>query len=224
MKFYIETLVDSDFDAEEGISSIVFPNAIIDKSIFNGKDFFKPVLKILECDINELSRSSISNLLNNLPNVIIQEEGDSFLFSENNPYDIDDVIIDFKDEDQKRISIRYKHCSVSSFYIIQESIDSVKVILTELNRCYYTLSNIEWFRFLDSLKVNYDVREQRNFKIDSIFSNKSSLETMNLVRILRFIEDNEPKYRNSFLSSVLSFYGNRGYLSDKQINKCLQLI
>lgn len=99
-------------------------------------------------------------------------------------------------------------------------------IVSPFTKNYFTISDSEWWNFINYLDKNYNVQKIREDKLNLIFKDDSDLDlpTSNIIRKLKFIDDNEPEYRNNFLSKILSYYKKYGKLSKRQIEKCFELI
>lgn len=232
MDYYLDIHIDDDFDASNdirGISSINHPNAIVDESIFKDKLFYKPVYQILKYDLSDINKKTLTDISKKLSIDFKIEISHNncyidFLFDKNNPYDLDKIVFDNSNINIKKILINYSHCPVNSFYLIQKGKNLVNVIVSPFTKNYFTISDSEWCQFINYLDKNYDIQKVREYKLNSILGDKSNQFELNLIRKLKFIEDNEPEYRNRFLSSVFDYYLKYGKLSQKQFDKAFELI
>lgn len=233
MEYHLEILVDDEFDASNlrGIFSINGSNAIIDEIIFKGNTFYKPVLEIVKNDLSEISKEKILEIGNLLSDNIKVSESNygchyDINFEKNNVYDLDKISLDDSNINCKRLLIQYHHCPINNFYLIEEGLNKVKIIVSPFTKNYFTISDLEWCDFINYLDKNYNIQRIREDKLNFIFKDDNDLDlpTSNIIRKLKFIDDNEPEYRNSFLSNILSYYKKYRKLSEKQIKKCFELI
>jgi hypothetical protein len=224
LDFFISLQIDDDFGVPQynawggvttpyipdGISSMTADFARVDPSIFNKKDFFKPIEAIINNGvlINDLTLQDIEKLLSEFGK--FEFDSDVFTFDPDNFYDLDTVFVDISKRDT-RISVRYQNCPVNSLYLLQEG-NGLKIIISPFTKNYYSIEEVQWNEFMEYLNKKIGTSELRNIKLNQIL-NEDTDKSVNLIRQLRFKLN---KDSNSFLSSVLDFYEKRGYLTDKQ--------
>lgn len=232
MDYYLDVHIDDDFDASSnirGISFIKYPNAIVDESIFKDKLFYKPVYQILKYELSDINKKTLTDISKKLSIDFKIETSHQncyidFVFDKDNPYDLEKICLDDSNVNIKRILINYKHCPINNFYLIQKGENLVNVIVSPFTKNYFTISDSEWCQFINYLDNNYNIQKIREDKLNSILQDKSNQFELNLIRKLKFIEDNEPEYRNKFLNSILEYYFKYGKLSEKQFEKAFELI
>lgn len=230
MNYQLELLVDDDFDASNlrGITFINSNTAIVDEVIFKDKMFYKPILEIVKYDLLKIKKKVLLEICQKLYSDIKIEERHNgcyydIIFGKNNPYDLDKIVLDNSSINTKRVLVKYKHCPVNSFYIIQKDKNSVFINVSPFTKNYFTISDSEWWQFVNYLDENYDIQKVREEKLNWILKEETD-NISNLIRQIKFIIDNEPEYKNRFISNILSYYNKYGKLSEKQVEKCFELI
>ena len=227
LKYYLDISVDDDFGVNSnswmGGNTIVNPDfiksingskAIIDPNLFIGRNFFKPLEKLLENDVplSKLSHDDFVKVVSNFGKCKVTKNKKRTIidFSSDNHFDLNYAYIE--NSDQVRISFDYKNSPVNSFYLLEEDSGVVKVMVSPFTKNYYVLDQTEWWYFVNYLTEKVSIAETRDFRINQVLSDKPD-KSVNLIRQLKFYVK---KNSNSFLYDVLSFYNKRGYLTDRQ--------
>ena len=225
MKFQIELLVTDEFGdglpngIPNGILSISRGGntAIVDKNIFNNKQFYKPLKFIIDQNksIKDISSSNLYDIVSKLGEC--NSDGDGRVtFDPDNQYDLDYIWCN-----DKRISINYRNCPINSFYLLDED-GYIKVILSQFNKSYYVVDDLEWYDFVKCLNELYDLSTIRDNKINDILGDKTTYA--NITRQLSFFVEKKRSKSNKFLDSVYSYYEKNRFITEKQAKKVSDII
>lgn len=235
LPFYIDISVDDDFGVDQGWSSRVVKNvkgikqfgnnnnAIVDPRIFDVKPFFKPVDAILRNNIriSDLTQESFVKLMKQFGEFKIQSSNErNLIFEGNNSFDLHYAYLDNSQKGIGRLCLNFRNCPVTSFYLIDDGGD-IKIILSPFTKNYYTLTESEWYSFLNYLESELSISELRDIKLNDILGDTNS--HINLIRQLGFIV-NHSRHSNSFLSSVYTQYKEKGFITDKQASSVAKTI
>lgn len=228
LNYQIKIPIDDDFGTDRnqftgalipvlGITSICGDYAIVDPSIFNNKDFFKPILTLLNHNkrFKDVSNDELFQIMSKFGNY--QNFGKSQKFNLDNPFDlsrvdkIDDIRIDFS----------FKHCPLNSVLLIDNG-SFIEIHLYPYTKNYWTMSETDWWKFTNYLEENLDLSEVRDNKINEILGDTKPYK--NLLRQLGFIVSEERNNSNYFFDSVWIYYQSKGYISQKQAESLIKSI
>lgn len=229
LNYQIKIPIDDDFGTDrspytaalipvEGIISIQGDYAIVDPSIFNGKDFFSPILTLLNHNkrFKDISHGELFDLMSKFGNFQIESfNRKTQVFNLDNPYDL--ISIDKLDD--IRIDFNFKHCPLNGALLI-DSGSFIEIYLSPYTKNYWTMSESDWWRFTNYLENNLDLSEIRDNKIEEVLGDTKPYK--NLLRQLGFLVSEERSNSNYFFDSVWSFYKNKGYISQKQANSLIK--
>lgn len=84
---------------------------------------------------------------------------------------------------------------------------------------YYVMADYQWLEFVEYIKKDMNLSEQRDLKLSQILDDKPS-ENLNILRQLKFIVNKDRRKSNRFLDSVYDYYEKNGFITEKQ-SKCV---
>jgi hypothetical protein len=82
------------------------------------------------------------------------------------------------------------------------------------------MTESEWCTFVNYLESKLDLSELRDDKIEEILGDVKPYK--NLLRQLEFIVNNDRYTTNYFYDSVLRFYKDKGFISQKQASSLIK--
>lgn len=199
LKYYLDISVDDEFGVNTnswmGTSTIVNPEfiksingnkAIIDPNLFIGRNFFKPVEKLLENNVplSRLSHDDFVKIVSTFGKCKVTKNKKRTIidFNSDNYFDLNYAHIE--NTDQVRILFDYKNSPVNSMYLLEEDSGVVKVIVSPFTKSYYVLDQTEWWYFVEYLTEKSSVAETRDLRINQILSDKQD-KSVNLVRQMK---------------------------------------
>jgi hypothetical protein len=228
LNYIIKISIDDEFGTDrspysgalipvKGIQSIAGYSAIVDPSIFNGKDFFMPVLAVLNHNkrFKDITKDELYELMSKFGNFQFTLRGQSQEFNLDNPCDIWCV----SKLDDIRIDISYKYSPISSVLMIDNG-GCIEIHISPYTKNYFTMSESEWCTFVNYLERRFDLSEVRDDKIEEILGDVKPYK--NLLRQLEFIVNNDRYICNNFFESVLRFYKDKGFISQKQASALMK--
>ena len=214
--------IDPDTGQPENNQSIISTSgdyAQVDPNLLMDKSFFEPVKEIIKLgkDFKDISKKDLDDIMDNLSLKKSKYDCDErhTYFELDNPYDLycasklDDIRIDFG----------YKHCPVYDILLIDRDA-YVEIHLSTFTKNYFTISSTEWWRFCEYLNKKLSKAEVRDGKIEEILGDVKPYK--NLLRNLEFIVENGDS--NRFFNSVLNFYREKGFISEKQAKAIMKSI
>lgn len=223
LNFHIEIETDDDFGVPQftgysvpspyKIKGISRCNAggtsVVDSNIFFGKNFFKPVEKILSYNksIKDITDEEFKEIVSEFGKYF--ERSSSLYFQNNNDYDLDFCYLE-----KDRICFNYRHCPVNSFYLMDIN-GYLRINVSPFTKNFYTITETQWKEFVNYISDNKSIVEKRNVKIDQLLGD--SKININLMRQFEFVVENERNISTRTLDGIYSFYKERGYLTDKQV-------
>lgn len=204
-------------DPVVGITSIQGDIAQVDPNLLMDKPFFEPVKQIIKLgkSLKEISQKDLTKLMIDNLHLNKSEDGEYYEFDPNNIYDLK---IAHKLDDI-RIDLEYKNSPVKDFFLIDKG-SYVDIFLSPFTKNYFTLSESEWCRFYFYLNKNLSLSQLRDARIDEVLGDVNPYK--NLLRQLNFIVENGNS--NRFFNSVLNFYREKGFISEKQANAIMKSI
>jgi hypothetical protein len=194
--------------------------AVVDVNLLKNKNFFKPLEAILSQDIklNDITQKDFEKIMSKFGE--FEKRSDrSIVFNFDNFYDLELAYIDKKKNGSTRLCLRYINSPVSSFYIINDGSSVLRVMMGVFTKDYYVMTEYQWLEFVNYIKKNMDLSEQRDLKIGQILDEKTS-ENLNILRQLKFIVSKDRRKSNRFLDSVYDYYEKNGFITEKQ-SKCV---
>lgn len=229
LPFYIDISVDDDFGIDDGWGTSLISthksvkgiirwsgnDAVVDPKIFDGKPFFKPVEDVLRNNvrITDLTQESFVELMKPFGEFVIGSNDRNLVFNGDNAYDLMYAYVDNSQKGVGRLCFNFRNCPVSSFYLIDDG-GTIKIVLSPFSKNYYTITESEWYSFVNYLERELGIAELREIKLNDILGDKNS--HINIVRQLAFIVDKDSRRSNSFLSSVYDHYRKKGFITDRQ--------
>lgn len=201
----------------KGIQSIRGDHAIVDPSIFNGKDFFIPVLTVLNHNkrFKDIKNDGLYELMSKFGNFQFTLSDRTQEFNLDNPCDVWSV----SKLDDIRIDISYKYCPINSVLMIDNG-SYIEIHISPYTKNYFTMTESEWCTFVNYLESKLDLSELRDDKIEEILGDAKPYK--NLLRQLEFIVNNDRYTTNYFYDSVLRFYKDKGFISQKQASSLIK--
>jgi hypothetical protein len=201
----------------KGIQSIRGDYAIVDPSIFNGKDFFIPVLTVLNHNkrFKDIKNDDLYELMSKFGNFQFTLSNRTQEFNLDNPCDVWSV----SKLDDIRIDISYKYCPINSAFMIDNG-GYIEIHISPYTKNYFTMTESEWCTFVNYLESKLDLSELRDDKIEEILGDAKPYK--NLLRQLEFIVNNDRYITNYFYDSVLRFYKDKGFISQKQASSLIK--
>ncbi len=229
LNFQLKISIDDDFGTDRspytgalipvnGIISIHGDYAIVDPSIFVGKDFFLPILTLLNHNkkFKDIDRAELFDLMSKFGKSQIESLNREIQeFNLDNPYDLSSV----DKIDDIRIDFTFKHCPLNGALLIDNG-SFIEVFLSPYTKNYFTMSESEWCSFVNYLEHKLNISEIRDSKIEEILGDIKPYK--NLLRQLGFLVSEQRYNSNNFFDSVWRFYRDRGYISDKQANALIK--
>lgn len=230
LKYHIQISCDNNFGvpqsygfntnpqpiAPEGISHLVVGgNSQVDPNIFQNKDFFKPVLKLLNFNkrFKDINREELINLFLDFGKITGDDSYNSWEITlDFDPDNECDLIAIYYQKD--RISFQYRNSPVTSFYCIDDG-NKISILLSPYTQTYWTISDTEWWYFMDYLKKEMSIQDKRDQKLRQILDDNSP-NFSNIIRQLNFIVECDRRKSNSFMDSVQSYYKTHGFITQKQ--------
>ena len=229
LNYQIKIPIDDDFGTDRspytgvlipvnGILNVSGDYAIVDPKVFNGKDFFLPILVILNHNkrFKDISRSELFELMSKFGNYQIESHNRKTQdFNLDNPYDLSTV----DKIDDIRIDFNFRHCPLNGALLIDNG-SFIEVFLSPYTKNYFTLTESEWCTFVNYLEQKLNVSEVRDSKIEEILGDVNPYK--NLLRQLGFLVSEQRYNSNQFFDSVWRFYRDKGYISEKQANALMK--
>jgi hypothetical protein len=195
-------------------------DAIVGVNILKDKNFFKPLDAILSQDIplNDMTQEDFEKIMSKFGE--FEKRSDrNLVFNFDNYYDLELAYIDKSINGTTRLCLRYINSPVSSFYLIDDGSGVVRIILHPFTKDYYVITDYQWSEFVDYIKSDMDLSEQRDLKLSQLLDDKPC-SNINVVRQLKFIVNKDRRKSNRFLDSVYSYYEKNGFITEKQ-SKCV---
>ena len=214
LNYQIKIPIDDDFGTDRspytgslipvnGILGVSCDYAIVDPKVFNGKDFFLPIISLLNYNkrFKDITRSELFELMSKFGNYQIElHNRKTQEFNLDNPYDLSTV----DKIDDIRIDFNFRHCPLNGALLIDNG-SFIEVFLSPYTKNYFTLTESEWCTFVNYLEQKLNVSEVRDSKIEEILG------------------VSEQRYNsNQFFDSVWRFYREKGYISEKQANALIK--
>lgn len=202
----------------KGILNVSGDYAIVDPKVFNGKDFFLPILTLLNHNkrFKDISRNELFELMSKFGKFQITSfNRKTQEFNPDNVYDL--IMVDKLDD--IRIDFTFNHCPLRNALLIDNG-SFIEIFLSPYTKNYFTLTESEWCAFVNYLESKLDLSEIRDSKIEEILGDVKPYK--NLLRQLGFLVSEERHNSNQFFDSVWRFYRDRGYISDKQANALMK--
>lgn len=194
--------------------------AIVDVNILKDKNFFKPLDAILSQDIplNDMSQDDFEKIMSKFGE--FEKRSDrNLVFNFDNYYDLELAYIDKSTNGSTRVCLRYINSPVNSFYLIDDGGGIVRIVLDPFTKDYYVMTDYQWSEFVDYIKKDMDLSEQRDIKLSQLLGDKPC-SNFNVVRQLKFIVSKDRRKSNRFLDSVYSYYERNGFITERQ-SKCV---
>jgi hypothetical protein len=230
LNYQIKIPIDDDFGTDrnqytgalipvKGILNIIGDYAIVDPKIFNDKDFFKPILALLNHNkrFKDIDSDELFQIMSKFGNCeyVDTNFGKSQKFNLDNPFDLSRI----DKIDNIRIDFNFKHCPLSGSLLIDNG-SFIEIHLSPYTKNYWTISETEWWEFTNYLEENLDLSEIRDSKIEEILGDTNPYK--NLLRQLGFLVSEERRSSNYFFDSVWRYYKNKGFISQKQANSVIK--
>lgn len=200
-----------------------YQEAIVDVNILKDKNFFKPLDDILSQDIplNDMSQDDFEKIMSKFGE--FEKRSDcNLVFNFDNYYDLELAYIDKSTNGTTRICLRYINSPVTSFYLIDDG-GTIRIILDPFTKDYYVMTDYQWGEFVDYIKKDMDLSEQRDIKLSQLLGDKPC-SNFNVVRQLKFIVSKDRRKSNRFLDSVYSYYKSNGFITESQSKRVAKSI
>lgn len=243
LQYHIEISCDEEFGVHSsyGFSStpnIIVPDGIsvlrtggnssVNPNIFLNKDFFKPVLKLLNFNkrFKDITTDEFKNLFSEFGELEEGSESNSWEttlgFQMDNECDLMYIYLSKRKGDISRILFQYKNCPINSFYCMDDG-KHITIQLSPYSKTYWTISETEWWYFTEYLKNEKSLIDKRDQKLRELLDDNSP-NFSNIIRQLEFIVKCDKKTSNSFIDSVHSYYEKNGFITKRQADAVAKTI
>jgi hypothetical protein len=218
--------------APEGISHLrVGGNSSVNPMIFQNKDFFKPVLKLLNYNkrFKDITKEEFKELFTQFGTITGQDTHGTWDlcldFHPDNECDLSTIYFSKEKGKSKtidRVCFQYKNSPVNSFYCMDDG-KHVTIELSPYSKSYWTITDTEWWYFVEYLKKDMSLVEKRDMKLRELLDDNTP-NYANIIRQLGFIVENDRGKSNSFFDSVYSYYEKNGFITKRQADKISESI